>query len=46
MEISAKTRESYGSSRVTAKIIKKVNGMSLLEIDLRRILQSKLISKL
>ena len=46
MKILAITQARYGSTRLPAKILKKVNGMTLLEIHLRRILQSKLISKL
>lgn len=46
MKILAITQARYGSTRLPAKILKEVNGMTLLEIHLRRILQSKLISKL
>lgn len=46
MKILAITQARYGSTRLPAKILKEVNGVSLLEIHLRRILQSKLISKL
>ena len=46
MKILAITQARYGSTRLPAKILKKVNGKTLLEIHLRRILQSKLISKL
>lgn len=46
MKILAITQARYGSSRLPAKILKEVNGKSLLEIHLERILKSKLISKL
>lgn len=46
MKILAITQARYGSTRLPAKILKEVNGMTLLEIHLRRILHSKLISKL
>ena len=46
MKIVAITQARYGSTRLPAKILKEVNGMTLLEIHLHRILQSKLISKL
>lgn len=46
MNILAITQARYGSSRLPAKILKEINGVSLLEIHLRRILRSKLISKL
>lgn len=46
MKILAITQARYGSTRLPAKILKEVNGMTLLEIHLRRILKSKLISKL
>ena len=46
MKILAITQARYGSTRLPAKILKEVNGMTLLEIHLRRILQSRLISKL
>lgn len=46
MKILAITQARYGSTRLPAKILKEVNGMTLLEIHLRRILRSKLISKL
>lgn len=45
MKILAITQARYGSTRLPAKILKEVNGMTLLEIHLRRILKSKLISK-
>ncbi len=46
MKILAITQARVGSSRLPAKILKTVDGLSLLEIHLRRILQSKRISKL
>lgn len=46
MKILAITQARYGSTRLPAKILKEVNGQTLLEIHLRRILQSKRISKL
>lgn len=46
MKILAITQARYGSTRLPAKILKKVNGMTLLEIHLRRILKSELITKL
>ena len=46
MKILAITQARYGSTRLPAKILKEVNGMTLLEIHLRRILQAKTISKL
>lgn len=46
MKILAITQARYGSTRLPAKILKEVNGVTLLETHLRRILQSKLIDKL
>lgn len=46
MKVLAITQARYGSSRLPGKVLKEINGTSLLEIHLRRILQSKLISKL
>ena len=46
MIVLAITQARYGSTRLPAKILKEVNGMTLLEIHLRRILQSKMITKL
>ena len=46
MKILAITQARYGSTRLPAKILKEVNGRTLLEIHLRRILQSKTIDKL
>lgn len=46
MKVLAITQARYGSTRLPAKILKKVNGQTLLEIHLRRILQSNTIDKL
>ena len=46
MKVLAITQARYGSTRLPAKILKEVSGIPLLEIHLRRILQSKLISEL
>ena len=46
MKILAITQARYGSTRLPAKILKEVNGQTLLEIHLRRILQAKIIDKL
>lgn len=46
MKILAITQARIGSSRFPAKILKEINGESLLELHLNRILKSKLISKL
>lgn len=46
MKILAITQARYGSTRLPAKILKTVNGLTLLEIHLRRILLSKTITKL
>ena len=46
MKILAITQARYGSTRLPAKILKEVGGETLLEIHLKRILQSKMISKL
>lgn len=46
MKILAITQARYGSTRLPAKILKEVNGTTLLEIHLRRILQAKTIDKL
>lgn len=46
MKILAITQARIGSTRLPEKILKKVNGETLLEIHLKRILQSKLITKL
>ena len=46
MKVLAITQARYGSTRLPAKILKEVNGQTLLEIHLNRILQSKTIDKL
>lgn len=46
MKVLAITQARYGSTRLPAKILKEVNGKTLLEIHLRRILQAKTIDKL
>ena len=46
MKILAITQARIGSTRLPEKIMKKINGETLLEIHLKRILQSKLITKL
>lgn len=46
VKILAITQARYGSTRLPAKILKEVNGQTLLEIHLRRILQAKTIDKL
>ena len=46
MKIITITQARYGSTRLPAKILKEVNGVTLLETHLRRIMQSKLIDKL
>lgn len=46
MKILAITQARYGSTRLPAKILKEVNDQTLLEIHLRRILQTKSIDKL
>lgn len=46
MKVLAITQARYGSTRLPAKILKEVNGRTLLEIHLHRILQSKKIDKL
>ena len=46
MKVLAITQARYGSTRLPAKILKEVNGVTLLETHLRRILKSKLINKL
>lgn len=46
MKILAITQARYGSTRLPAKILKEVNGKTLLEIHLSRILRSKTINKL
>lgn len=46
MKVLAITQARYGSTRLPAKILKVVNGQTLLEIHLRRIMQAKTIDKL
>ena len=46
VKVLAITQARYGSTRLPAKILKEVNGITLLEIHLRRILQAKSIDKL
>lgn len=46
MKILAITQARIGSTRLPEKILKTINGETLLEVHLKRILQSKLISKL
>ena len=46
MKVLAITQARYGSTRLPAKILKEVNGQTLLEIHLNRILQAKTIDKL
>lgn len=46
MKVLAITQARYGSTRLPAKILKEVNGQTLLEIHIRRILQAKSIDKL
>lgn len=46
MKVLAITQARYGSTRLPAKVLKEVNGETLLELHLKRILQAKNISKL
>lgn len=46
VKVLAITQARYGSTRLPAKILKKVGDKTLLEIHLRRILQAKTIDKL
>lgn len=46
MKVLAITQARYGSTRLPAKILKEVDGKTLLEIHLTRILQAKTVSKL
>lgn len=46
MKILGITQARLGSTRLPEKILKKINGESLLEMHLKRIKQSKLITKL
>ena len=45
MKVLAITQARIGSTRLPEKILKTINGVSLLEMHLTRIQQSKLISK-
>jgi len=46
MKVLAITQARYGSTRLPAKILKEVDGQTLLEIHLRRILRASRIDKL
>jgi len=46
MKILAITQARYGSSRLPGKILKTIDGITLLEIHLQRILQAKNITRL
>ena len=46
MKVLAITQARYGSTRLPAKVLKEVNGETLLELHLRRILQARNVSKL
>jgi spore coat polysaccharide biosynthesis protein SpsF (cytidylyltransferase family) len=46
MKIIAVTQARYGSTRLQGKVLKEIQGMTLLDIHLERILQSKKITKL
>lgn len=46
MKVLAITQARYGSTRLPAKILKEVDGRTLLEIHLRRILQARNIDRL
>ena len=46
MKVLAITQARYGSTRLPAKVLKEVNGETLLELHLKRILQAKKITKL
>ena len=46
VKVLAITQARYGSTRLPAKILKEVNGKTLLEIHLRRILQAKTVNAL
>lgn len=45
MKVLAITQARYGSTRLPAKVLRVVNGETLLELHLRRILQAKRVSK-
>jgi spore coat polysaccharide biosynthesis protein SpsF (cytidylyltransferase family) len=46
MKILAITQARVGSSRLPGKVLKEINGTSILEMHVRRIIKSKLVSKL
>jgi glutamate-1-semialdehyde aminotransferase/spore coat polysaccharide biosynthesis protein SpsF (cytidylyltransferase family) len=46
VNIIAVTQARYGSSRLPGKVLEKLNGKTLLQVHLERVLQSKKISKL
>jgi len=46
MKVLAITQARYGSTRFPGKVLRTINGMSLLEIHLRRIQKSQLIDKI
>lgn len=46
MKVLAITQARYGSTRLPAKILKEVNGTTLLEYHIRRLLKSEKIDKL
>ena len=46
MKVLVITQARYGSTRLPAKVLKEVNGETLLELHLRRILLAKNITKL
>ena len=46
MKVLAITQARYGSTRLPAKVLKEVDGETLLELHLKRILQSSLVTKL
>lgn len=46
MNILAITQARIGSSRLPAKVLKDIGGITLLELHLRRLMQSRLINKI
>jgi spore coat polysaccharide biosynthesis protein SpsF len=46
MKILAITQARYGSTRLPGKVLKEINGKSLLQLHLERIVQSRLIEKI
>ena len=46
MKIIAVTQARVGSSRLPAKVLKKISGVSVLAMHIRRILKSTTITKL